>query len=175
MPGVHRPGIIIITIPPLSPPPLPYGGVTTTSLSSSSSKEKEKEALAHRFHMDIFQKGNLTVADGILAPDFLLRNPRLPSEPQRGPEAAKKFASAVVDNISDRQFSHEVTIAKGDKVLIRRTVTGSPKVEIVRITPTGKPMTMTGFDLFRISDTKLWKCGSTLVLAAGHSTILIAA
>jgi predicted SnoaL-like aldol condensation-catalyzing enzyme len=149
--GVHPPGIII-TNPPLRPTP-PYGRVTTTSLSSSSSKEKENETLAHRFDMAIFRKGNLTVADEICAPDFLLRNPRLPSEPQSGPEAAKKFPSAVVDNIPDRQFSHEDTIAEGDKVLISRTVTGSPKLETVKITPTGKPMTMTGFDLFRISDT----------------------
>jgi hypothetical protein len=35
-----------------------------------------------------------------------------------GSEAAKKFASAVVDNIPDRQITHEDTIAKGNKVLI---------------------------------------------------------
>jgi predicted SnoaL-like aldol condensation-catalyzing enzyme len=116
-----------------SPPAPDDGVVTTTSLPFSSSKERENDALAHRFHMDIFQKGNLAVADEILAPDFLLTNPRLPSEPRWGPEAAKKFASIVVDNTPDRQFTYEDIIAKGDKVLIRWTLTGSPKVEMVRI------------------------------------------
>jgi SnoaL-like polyketide cyclase len=73
----------------------------------------------------------LASADEILAPDFFLRNPGLPSELQRSPEAAKKFASAVVDNIPDRQITHEDTIAKGNKVLICWTLTGTPKVEIL--------------------------------------------
>jgi predicted SnoaL-like aldol condensation-catalyzing enzyme len=135
--------------------------VTTTSLSSSSSYEKENEALGHCFHIDIFQKGKLAVADEIVTPDFLLKNPRLPSEPQSRPEAAKKFASTVVDNIPDRQLRHEDTISKGDKVLIRRTLTGSPKVEMVRITPSGKPMTMTGFDL---SHFRQQNCGNAAAI-----------
>ena len=32
---------------------------------------EENEALAHRFHMDIFQEGNLDAADEILSPDFV--------------------------------------------------------------------------------------------------------
>jgi hypothetical protein len=39
---------------------------------------EENEALVHRFHMDIFQKGD-SAADEILAPDFIWRNPGLPS------------------------------------------------------------------------------------------------
>lgn len=40
---------------------------------------EENEALVRRFHMDIFQKGDLAAADEILAPDFIWRNPGLPS------------------------------------------------------------------------------------------------
>ena len=56
-------------------------------------QEKKNEALANRFHMDIFQKGEMETADEILVPEFVLRNPGLPSELTRGPGAIKKFAT----------------------------------------------------------------------------------
>ena len=50
-------------------------------ISYVSKEEEEKdEALAHRYYMDIFQKGKLEVADEILSTDFLLRNPVLTVE-----------------------------------------------------------------------------------------------
>ena len=51
-----------------------------TSSSSITKTEQENEALAHRFHMEIFQKGKIDLADEILTSDFVLRNPMLPSE-----------------------------------------------------------------------------------------------
>ena len=43
----------------------------------SKTTEQENEAIAHRFHMEIFQEGKLVIADEILTPDFILRNPIL--------------------------------------------------------------------------------------------------
>ena len=63
--------------------------------------EQENEAIARHFHMEIFQEAKLAVADEILTPDFVLRNPTLPSELTHGPEGVKKFASLV---ISGRQL-----------------------------------------------------------------------
>lgn len=64
--------------------------------------EKENETLAHRFHMDIFQKGKLEVADEIVSSNFVLHNPILPSEVKDGPEGVKRFATATIDAIPDR-------------------------------------------------------------------------
>ena len=50
---------------------------------SQQEQEQKNETLAHRFHMDIFQQGKLEVADEILTPDFVLRNPVLPSDLDR--------------------------------------------------------------------------------------------
>jgi predicted SnoaL-like aldol condensation-catalyzing enzyme len=49
---------------------------------STNTKQEEEinEALALRYHNDIFQKGKLEVADEILSPDFVLHNPLLPEE-----------------------------------------------------------------------------------------------
>ena len=37
---------------------------------------EENEVLAHRFHMDMFQKRDLSVADEILATEFVQRSSR---------------------------------------------------------------------------------------------------
>jgi steroid delta-isomerase-like uncharacterized protein len=114
--------------------------------------QQTNEALAHRFHMDIFQKGELEVADEILASDFVWRNPIIPAELQHGPASVKKIASTVIDAMPDRQITHNDTIASGDKVLIRWTIIGTPKRELFGISPSDKPASIIGFDLFRISN-----------------------
>jgi predicted ester cyclase len=80
-----------------------------------------------------------------------LRNPALPSELTHGPEGVKKFASGVVDSSSGYQITHHDTISKGDTVMIRWTFTGMVKKEMLGIIPSDKPVTITGFDLFRIT------------------------
>jgi predicted SnoaL-like aldol condensation-catalyzing enzyme len=113
--------------------------------------EQENEAIARRFHMEIFKEGKLDVADEILTSDFVLRNPTLPSEFTHGPDGVKKFASLVVDSSSGYQIIHHDTISNGDKVLIRWTFTGMLKKEMLSIRPRGEPIIITGFDLFRIT------------------------
>ena len=105
--------------------------------------------------MDIFQKGKLEVADEILSTNFVLRNPVLPVEMRHGPAGTKRFASATIAAIPDRRFEHEDTVAKGDKVLIRFTLSGTNTGPIFGNSPTGKPIVVSGFDLFRISNGKI--------------------
>jgi predicted ester cyclase len=49
------------------------------------------------------------------------------------------------------KFTHHETISKGDKVLIRWTLNGIPERDFLGLFASGKPITITGFDLFRIS------------------------
>ena len=137
--------------------------------SSTISKitEQENEVLARRFHMEIFQKAKFSLADEILTPDFVLHNPVLPVELTKGPEGVKRFASGVVDSCPGHQFTHHETISKGDRVLIRWTFTGIPKKDFLGVSASDEPITISGFDLFRISkDGKLsemwqqWNIGS---------------
>ena len=118
-------------------------------------EEKKNEALALRYHNDIFQKGKLEAADEILSADFVLHNPTLPEELRKGPEGAKKYASAVIAAIPDRKLVHDDVFAKGDKVLIRWTNSGTNTGPLFGNPPTGKPYVATGFDLFRISNGKI--------------------
>ena len=100
--------------------------------------------------MEIFRQRKLDVADEILAPDFVLRNPILPTEFIYGPNGVKKFVSLVADSSPKYEIVHHDTLSRGDKVLIRWTFTGILKKEMLGIPPSEKPVTITGFDLFRI-------------------------
>ena len=68
----------------------------STDTNTKQQEEEKNEALALRYHNDIFQKGKLEVADEILSPDFVLHNPFLPVDLRNGPEGAKKYASAII-------------------------------------------------------------------------------
>jgi predicted SnoaL-like aldol condensation-catalyzing enzyme len=124
---------------------------SSTATTVAKTTEQEYEVIARRFHMEIFQQGKLGVADEILTPDFVLRNPTLPPELTHGPEGVKRFASGIVESSSGYQIVHHETISKGGKVLIRWTFTGRVKKEMLGISPSDKPVTITGFDLFRIT------------------------
>jgi len=63
--------------------------------------------------------------------------------------------SITVDTLPDRQFTHHDTIPKEDKVLIRWTLTGTPKEDILGVRASDKLIDITGFDLFRISNGKI--------------------
>ena len=118
------------------------------------------KALADRFHMDIFQEGNLAAADEILSPDFVYHGSLGPGEDQRGPEPTKQVASGVIAAFPDRRITHEEIIAEGDKVLIRWVLRGTHQGELMGISPTGRSVTVTGFDLFRIEGgkiTEMWQ------------------
>lgn len=115
----------------------------------------DNKALADRFHTDIFQAGRLDVADEILSPDFVIHAPGYPPEWARGPAGTKQLASAIIDGIPDRQIAHHETIAEGDLVMVRWSMTGTHGGDLMGVPPTGEPIDVTGFDLFRIADGKI--------------------
>ena len=86
---------------------------------------------------------------------LFLHNPVLPEKLRKGPEGAKKYAYAVIAAIPDRKLVHEDIFAKGDKVLIRWTNSGTNTGPLFGKPPTGKRYVATGFDLFRISNGKI--------------------
>jgi predicted ester cyclase len=64
---------------------------------------------------------------------------------------------ATIDTIPDRQFTHEDAIANGNKVLIRWKLAGKIIKETFGIPPSDKPVIITGFDLFKITNGKIFE------------------
>lgn len=111
--------------------------------------------LADRFHMDIFQAGKLDVADEILSKDFAWHGAMAPPQEPCGPEGVKQVAKAMISAFPDRKITHHDTIAEGDKVLIRWSMSGTHQAELMGIPRTGKSVNITGFDHFRIAGGKI--------------------
>lgn len=108
------------------------------------------KSLADRFHMDIFQAEKLDVADELVTSNFRWHGGFAPPQEPCGPEGVKQVARSVIGAFPDRQITHHEAIAEGDKVLVRWSMSGTHKGDLMGIPPTGKTMTITGLDYFRI-------------------------
>jgi steroid delta-isomerase-like uncharacterized protein len=113
------------------------------------------KAVADRFHMEIFQAGNLDAAEQIVSRDFAWHGGFAPPQEPCGVEGVKLVAQAVIRAFPDRKIVHHETISEGDRVLIRWSMTGTHRGDLMGIPPTGKRTTLTGFDYFRIKDGKI--------------------
>jgi steroid delta-isomerase-like uncharacterized protein len=110
------------------------------------------EALAHRWHMDLFQAGKLEAADEILAPEFVFH---MPAQDVRGPEESRQLAIAFRTAFPDLQIAHEDAVAAGDKVAIRWTARATHRGDFQGVPPTGKTIKMRGIDFFHLRGGKI--------------------
>jgi predicted SnoaL-like aldol condensation-catalyzing enzyme len=95
---------------------------------------EENKALARRVLEEMFNKGNLEVADELLAPDYVDHDPAMP-EDVRGPEGFKEYVRAYRSAFSDIHIRIEEQIAEGDKVVTRWTGTGTHDGDLAGIAP----------------------------------------
>ena len=115
---------------------------------------EENKALARRVIEEMFNGGNLGVADELLAPDYVDHDPAMP-EDVRGPEGFKEYVRAYRSAFSDIHIRIEEQIAEGDKVVTRWTGTGTHDGDLAGIAPTGNRVTLPGMEIVRISEGKL--------------------
>jgi steroid delta-isomerase-like uncharacterized protein len=126
--------------------------------------EKNK-AIARRLVDEVWNKGNLMIADEILA--FDLRDwdaARLSydaSDPEAGQglEGFKQLVKMFRNAFPDVYLTIDDMIAEGDRVVIRWTARGTHKGDLKGIAPTGRPIVVTGIDIHRIADGKILETG----------------
>ena len=111
--------------------------------------------LARRFHMEMFQEGQLDVADEILSPNFVVHSPDYPPELPQGPEGVKMWAGALKNAFPDVKLTHHVEVADGDKVVFQWSCQGTHQNELMGIPASGQPVSISGIDIFRIENGKL--------------------
>jgi steroid delta-isomerase-like uncharacterized protein len=114
----------------------------------------ELKAIARRELEEIFNDGNLDVADEIIADDFVGYDPAQ-SEPTRGPEGLKQAAAGYRAAFSDLTCTVDEQVAEGDTVVTRWTARGTHDGELFGIAPTGKQATVTGISIERVVDGKI--------------------
>jgi steroid delta-isomerase-like uncharacterized protein len=115
---------------------------------------EENKALARRVIEQMFNEGNLDVADELLALDYVDHDPTLP-EDVHGPEGFKEYVGMYRSAFPDLHVQIEDQIAEGDRVATRWTGTGTHDGELAGIAPTGKRVTVPGMEMVRIANGKL--------------------
>ncbi|MBI1878033.1 MAG: ester cyclase [Chloroflexi bacterium] len=70
-------------------------------------------------------------------------------------EAYAQFDQMMFAAFSDIQFTFEDLIAEGDKVVVRYTARSTHKGEFQGIPATGKSVSVTGIDIFRLANGKI--------------------
>jgi predicted SnoaL-like aldol condensation-catalyzing enzyme len=81
------------------------------------SVEQNKETL-RRYHIEeLFNKGNLAIADKIISPDYVYHGPG--GTEFKGPEGVKQMVAGFRTAFPDVHYMIEDMVAEGDKVAVR--------------------------------------------------------
>jgi steroid delta-isomerase-like uncharacterized protein len=115
---------------------------------------EENKAIARRWNEELWGKGDLTVADEIVAPDYVRHDPGDPFAAE-GPEDVKRLVRTVRDAVSDFRIIIEDVIAEGDKVVSRYTATSTDTRGVFGRPPTGKQVRVSAIQIFRFADGKI--------------------
>ena len=110
----------------------------------------EKNKAIVRKVTEALNKQDLGSLDELIAPDYFDRTRQL-----RGLENIKQLAILMFKAFPNFHETVEDIIAEGDKVWTRSTVTGTHKGEYRGLAPTGKKITFTVVDIWRIVNGKV--------------------
>jgi steroid delta-isomerase-like uncharacterized protein len=113
---------------------------------------EENKNIVRRFFEEGPSKGDLSAANKLLAPNFTLHVP-LPCSP--GIQGINDVISACRAAFDHLNVIVEDMVAEDDKVAARFTARGIHKGAFMGLPPTGKPITMTGIEIFRIENGKI--------------------
>ena len=117
------------------------------------SLEANKDVI-RRLVNDGWGKGDLAVVDALLAPSFVDHAAALgggAADAAGFREQVRQFRSAFPDG----HTQIDDLIADDDKVVLRWTDGGTHRGEFMGVAPTGKRVTMTGIDIYRIEQGKI--------------------
>jgi len=116
-----------------------------------SSAEENKALVRHLFE-EVYNRGNLDVADEVLAPDFAWK---LPSE-DAGIEVYKQWIASQLAASSDLHFSIEEQVAEGEKVVTRLIGSGThDQKEFGEFAPSGVRITIEAIIIHRMVEGKI--------------------
>lgn len=103
-------------------------------------------------YAQMFDTGDLDVADELFAPDFIVRHLDAPELEREG---WKRFSRLFVSGFAQRRLAVEDVVTEGNEVVARMTFTGRQTGEFFGVAPTGREVRFTGIVWFRISGGKI--------------------
>jgi predicted ester cyclase len=99
----------------------------------------------------IIENGDTKNIDKYFAANWVNHDPSLP--PMKGLEGAKQLV-ALWSGFSDAKVTIEDSVAEGDRVAVRFSMTGKHTGEMMGIAPTGKPIQISATGIFKVVDGK---------------------
>jgi steroid delta-isomerase-like uncharacterized protein len=110
------------------------------------------KSVTSRFTDELWNKKSLTIADELLSEDVTLH---ILGEKFRGREAWKERMGVFSHAFPDMEFTGDLLIAEGDKVVVHWSARGTHTEDLQGIPPTGKSISITGVGIFRLSEGKI--------------------
>jgi predicted ester cyclase len=114
---------------------------------------EENKALVRRWFAEV-DKGNPTIEDELLPPDYIDHDPPLPGMAS-GREGVKQANRILHAAFPDTVHTIEDQVAESDKVVTRLSGRGTFTGSILGLTPNGQVVTIKGIAIHRIADGKL--------------------
>ena len=113
--------------------------------------EQNKQDVRRAFD-EFINKKNLAVAADYITPDYVGHFTGAP--PVQGIAAFQQYLTMWNTALPDSRVTIEDVIAEGDRVAVRVTYRGTHTGPLMNIPPTGKPVTISGINVFRFVDGK---------------------
>jgi steroid delta-isomerase-like uncharacterized protein len=118
--------------------------------------DAEPEALVHRWFEELFNRGDLSVVDEILAADVDYHGPpSLTPQDVSGPADIGEYAAVYRTAFPDLQYTVESVERVGDRVLVEWSATGTHRSDLFGIESTGEVFTVSGIDVFTVEDGRI--------------------
>lgn len=117
------------------------------------SESERNKAVVRRFIEEVQNEKNWDAFDELNADDFvnLSAPPGVPSDREGG----KMFLGAFLNAFPDCHVTVDDMIAEGDRVVTKKTFTGTHTAELNGIPPTGKRVSIQYVDILRLRDGKI--------------------
>ncbi len=113
---------------------------------------EENKTQFYRTYEELFNQGNLAVADELVAPDFI--NADAPPGKDRGPESMCGVVTMLRAAFPDLHFTVQELVAEGDTVMGRVTMSGTHQGPFEGIPPTGRSFQQEQMHQVRFRDGK---------------------
>jgi steroid delta-isomerase-like uncharacterized protein len=115
---------------------------------------EQNKAMVHRLFEELWNKGNLPVADELIAPTYTHHDVSTP-DVGRGPESEKKRVTLYRTAFPELRLTVEAVIAEGESVVARWSCRGAHRGDLSGIAPTGKQFVISGVTVVRFTDGKI--------------------
>ncbi|HYU35571.1 MAG TPA: ester cyclase [Thermoanaerobaculia bacterium] len=128
----------------------------------------DPKAIARRFREDLWNTGDLSIADAIIDRECVI-HARIPfaTDFMRGPDAVAQLVLFYRLAFSEIRVTVDGLVAEGDLVVSRWTARGRNTGDLLGLPPTGRETVTTGIDFLRIAGGRIaegWVSWDTLSL-----------